>query len=200
MKILHLERKKLILLKQTHSSKVEIINKNNINKKLSADGMITSLENIVLGVLTADCPPIFIFDNKNRFVCCLHSGWKGTLKNISKNAIKYFDKYNIKRNNLIAIIGPCLGAKNYEVDKNFEKKFIDKNPKYSKFFRKKNNSKSFFNIREVINYQLKELGLTKIHNINRDTYSNDSLFYSHRRSTHKNEKTTGRLSNLISIT
>ena len=58
----------------------------NINKKIEADGMMTSLNNVVLGVLTADCAPIFIYDNKKKFVCCLHSGWKGTLKNISKNA------------------------------------------------------------------------------------------------------------------
>ena len=79
-----LQNKKLILINQIHSSKVVLINNSNINKKIEADGMMTSLNNIVLGVLTADCAPIFIYDNKNRFVCCLHSGWKGTLKNISK--------------------------------------------------------------------------------------------------------------------
>jgi YfiH family protein len=150
--------------------------------------------------LTADCAPIFIYDKKNKFVCCLHSGWKGTLNNICKNAINLFDKYKIKRGELIAIIGPCLGSKNYEVDKNFEKKFINKNYRYSKFFRNKNNSKSFFNLRGIINYQLKELGLKRIHNINRDTYSNASLFFSHRRSAHQKENSTGRLINLISLT
>ncbi len=199
LKDLKLNSKKLILITQTHSSKVIRINKKNINNKIKADGMITSLNDIVLGILTADCAPIFIYDNKTKFVCCLHSGWKGTLNNISKNAIKFFDNNNIKRDNLIAIIGPCLGAKNYEVNKSFEKKFINKNHRYSKFFRNKNNSKSFFNLRGVINYQLKELGLKKIHNINRDTYSDESLFFSHRRSTHKNEKSTGRLINLISL-
>ena len=200
IKNLNLNKKKLILAEQNHSSKVIFINKNNINTKFKADGMITSLDNVVLGVLTADCAPIFIYDDTNKFVCCLHSGWRGTLNNISRNAMKIFDKYNIKRNNLTAIIGPCLGSRNYEVDKNFEKKFIKKNHKYSKFFKNKNNSKSLFNLRGVIEYQLKALGVKKIHNIKRDTYSNKALFFSHRRSTHKCEKTTGRLINLISPT
>ena len=65
---------------------------------------------------------------------------------------------------------------------------------------KKNAIKSYFNLRALINYQLSELGLKKIHNINRDTYSNDNLFFSHRRATHKRQKTTGRLINLISLT
>ena len=200
MKKLNLDKKKLILIKQTHSSKVIRINKTNLNKNLEADGIITSLNNIVLGVLTADCAPIFIFDDSYKFVCNLHSGWKGSLHNISEKAVKLLNKYNIKRNKLTAIIGPCLGFNNYEVDKDFERKFIKKNIRYSKFFRNKNKSKSYFNLRGLINYQLRELGLKKIYNINRDTYSNKNLFFSHRRSTHNGKKTTGRLINLISLT
>tara|TARA_B110000196_G_C21104372_1_gene644359 strand:+ start:580 stop:1353 length:774 start_codon:yes stop_codon:yes gene_type:complete len=200
LKKLQLEKKKLILLNQTHSSKVIRINKNNQHKKIIADGLITSLDNIVIGVLTADCAPIFIFDTNKKFICCLHSGWKGTLNNISKKSVKLFDKYNIERNNLIAIIGPCLATKNYEVEKAFEKKFIDKDSQYCKFFKYKNSTKSFFNLRGIINFQLKELGLKKVYNINKDTYANESLFFSHRRSTHKGEKYSGRLINLISLT
>ena len=199
IKNLNLKKKKLILITQTHSSKVIRITKNNLDKNIKADGVITSLNNVILGILTADCAPVIIYDDKNKFVCNLHSGWKGSLNNISQTAIKLFDKYQIKRKNLTAIVGPCLGAKNYEVDKNFQRMFIEKNIKYSKFFRYKNKKKSYFNLRALINYQLSELGLKKIYNINRDTYSSENLFFSHRRSTHKGEKTTGRLINLISL-
>ena len=199
IKNLNLNKKKLILITQTHSSKVIRITKNNLDKNITADGVITSLNNVILGILTADCAPVIIYDDKNKFVCNLHSGWKGSLNNISQTAIKLFDKYQIKRNNLTAIVGPCLGAKNYEVDKNFQRMFIEKNIKYSKFFRYKNKKKSYFNLRALINYQLSELGLKKIYNINRDTYSSENLFFSYRRSTHKGEKTTGRLINLISL-
>ena len=199
IKNLNLNKKKLILITQTHSSKVIRITKNNLDKNIKADGVITSLNNVILGILTADCAPVIIYDDKNKFVCNLHSGWKGSLNNISQTAIKLFDKYQIKRKNLTAIVGPCLGAKNYEVDKNFQRMFIEKNIKYSKFFRFKNKKKSYFNLRALINYQLSELGLKKIYNINRDTYSSEKLFFSHRRSTHKWEKTTGRLINLISL-
>jgi YfiH family protein len=199
IKNLNLNKKKLILITQTHSSKVIRITKNNLDNNIKADGVITSLNNVVLGILTADCAPVIIYDDKNKFVCNLHSGWKGSLNNISQTAIKLFDKYQIKRKNLTAIVGPCLGVKNYEVDKNFQRMFIKKNIKYTKFFRYKNKKKSYFNLRALINYQLTELGLKKIYNINRDTYSSENLFFSHRRSTHKGEKTTGRLINLISL-
>ena len=200
LKKLKLHKKKLILINQIHSSKVIEITKSNLNNKIQGDGMITSLDNVVLGVLTADCAPIFIYDNKCKYVCCLHSGWKGALKNIAKNAIKIFDKHNINSSNLTAIIGPCLGTRNYEVDKSFEQRFCNKKSSYSRFFRKKNNTKFYFDLRGLIKYQLKELGIKKIHNVNLDTYSNKSLFFSHRRSIHNDKKTTGRLINLISIT
>ena len=196
---LNLNKKKLILITQTHSSKVIRITKNNLDNNIKADGVITSLNNVVLGILTADCAPVIIYDDKNKFVCNLHSGWKGSLNNISQTAIKLFDKYQIKRKNLTAIVGPCLGVKNYEVDKNFQRMFIKKNIKYTKFFRYKNKKKSYFNLRALINNQLTELGLKKIYNINRDTYSNDNLFFSHRRAIHKGQKATGRLINLISL-
>ena len=57
--------------------------------------MITSLDNIVLGVLTADCAPILIYDKDKKFVCCLHSGWKGTLKNISNKNVFLLDIFLI---------------------------------------------------------------------------------------------------------
>ena len=199
IKNLNLNKKKLILITQTHSSKVIRITKNNLDKNIEADGVITSLNDVVLGILTADCAPVIIYDDKNKFVCNLHSGWKGSLNNISQKAIKLFDKYKIKGKNLSAIVGPCLGVKNYEVDKKFEKRFIKKDVRYAKFFQYKNKQKSYFNLRALINFQLSELGLKQIYNINRDTYSNDNLFFSHRRATHKGQKTTGRLINLISL-
>jgi hypothetical protein len=85
------------------------------------------------------------------------------------------------------------------VDKHFQKKFVDTDIKYTKFFKYKNKKKFYFNLRALINFQLSELGLKKIYNINRDTYSNDNLFFSHRRATHKGQKNTGRLINLISL-
>ena len=113
--------------------------------------------------------------------------------------LKFLIKKKIKRNNLIAIVGPCLAMKNYEVDKKFEKNFLDRNSQYYKFFKYKNKFKSFFNLMGIINFQLRELGL-KTYNINKDTYSNDSLFFSHRRSTHKGQQSSGRLINIISLT
>ena len=74
-----LEKKYIKFVNQIHSNKTIIINKNNYLNEFEADGMITQDKNISIGILTADCCPIFIFDDDNTFISCLHVGWKGCL-------------------------------------------------------------------------------------------------------------------------
>ena len=52
-------------------------------------------------------------------------------------------------------------------------------------------------MRGMIKFQLKENDITNIEDIDLDTYSKKNLFYSHRRSTHKNNLPTGRMINII---
>jgi len=200
MKELNISNKKLKLIKQTHSSNIIKVNINNFDTKHVADGLITSSNDIALAVLTADCAPIFLFNIQQKFICCLHSGWKGALKNIPKKAVTVFNKNQIKNSDIVAIVGPCLSAKNFEVDLNFKKKFIQQNSVYANFFKPKNKTKEYFNMRGLINFQLYELGISQIYNVNKDTYSNDSLFFSHRRSVHLNKNKAGRMINIISFT
>ena len=64
----------------------------------------------------------------------------------------------------------------------------------------KNKSKEYFNMRGLINFQFHELGLKHLYNLNKDTYANDSIFYSYRRCVHLNKNTGGRMINIISFT
>ncbi len=100
-------KKKIKFVRQIHSNKIVEINKKNIGKTFSGDGLITSNKQIALGVLTADCCPIFIFDKNKKYICALHSGWKGALRNIAAKGIEYFVKQKIIKKNIMVIIGPC---------------------------------------------------------------------------------------------
>jgi len=105
----------LILMRQTHSNKVVEIKKNNYKKKIKADAMITKMKGIALGVVTADCVPIILYDVRNQIIGCVHAGWRGAYLDIVKNTIIKIKKMN--SNNLIyACVGPCIGQINYEVD------------------------------------------------------------------------------------
>ena len=199
-KNLDIKNHKLKFIKQIHSSKVIIINKNNFNIKNEADGMITKNKKIALSILTADCAPIFIYDNKNPLICALHSGWKGCLNDIITNSIKQITSINHNINNLSAIVGPCLAKRNFEVSSNFQKNFLIKCKKYERFFSKKKESRKYlFDMRGLINFQLKQNLIKNISNIDIDTYDKKNLFFSHRRSFHQNKLPTGRMINIIAF-
>ena len=69
LKKMKIKRNKLILMHQTHSNKVITINnKNKDLKKFNSDAIITKLKGYVLGVVTADCAPIILYDKKNQIV------------------------------------------------------------------------------------------------------------------------------------
>tara|TARA_B100001093_G_scaffold502832_1_gene556336 strand:- start:4544 stop:5302 length:759 start_codon:yes stop_codon:yes gene_type:complete len=189
----------LILMNQTHSNKVLIINKKNKNKKkFNSDAIITNLKKISLAVLTADCVPIILYDSNKNTIACIHAGWKGAISGIVENTLKKMKKINYNHK-IFACIGPCIGKKSYEVEKNFVNIFLKKNKSNLSFFKKKNKKKFFFDIRSYVAKKLNENKIFKIDNINYDTCKNFSNFFSYRRSQKLGEKDYGRCISVISL-
>ena len=183
-------RDKLILMHQTHSNKVVEIKKNNYKKKIIADAMITKMKGLALGVVTADCVPIILYDTKNEIVGCIHAGWKGAFLGIIKNTISKIKKIS-SGNKFYACIGPCIGKKSYEVDKNFYKMFLAKSRNNKIYFSNKNKTKKLFNLRKFVTNKLIKANIN-IDQINRDTFAEKGNFFSYRRSCKLKQKDYGR--------
>jgi len=147
---------KLILMNQSHSNKVIEIKKNNYKKKINSDAMITKVRGLAIGVVSADCVPVIIYDLKNEIVGCIHAGWKGAFLGIIKNTINKIKKLN-SNNKIFASIGPCIGGKSYEVDITFYKRFLKQSKKNKKYFSYKNKTKKLFNLRKFVADKLTEL-------------------------------------------
>ena len=191
--------KKLILMYQTHSNKVIIIdNKNKNLMKFKSDAIVTKIRGLALGVVTADCVPIILYDLKNHIIGCVHAGWKGASSGIIENTIKKFKKLN-SNNKIYASVGPCIGSKSYEVDLNFYKKFISKSKKNNIYFINKNKTKKLFNLRKYVNDKLIKLSV-KVDNINKDTFKENSNFFSYRRSQKLGQNDYGRCISLVVLT
>ena len=187
----------LITLNQIHSNKIFYIKKIK-KKKLTGDGLITNQKGIALGILTADCIPILIYDNKLKIIAAVHAGWKGIYRNIVSNAIKFFLKNGSQTKHLYAAIGPCITVKSYEIQKDFKKKFIKKD-KNSKFFFKKRKNKTYFSLNNYVYYQLKKLGIKNLDIINKNTFDPKNNFFSSRLSIHNKENDYGRNISIIMI-
>ena len=183
-----------------HSNKFSFIDEkyNFNNKRIKADALITNLRNVAIGILTADCVPILIYDKKLKIIAAIHAGWKGVYKDIIYKVIVFLKKKGSNTNNLYAAIGPCIFEKNYEVQKDFKDRFLKKNKKNSIFFKSRKN-KTYFSLNNYVYNQLKENGIKSRELINKNTFDKKNNFFSARRSISNNETDYGRNISIIMI-
>ena len=192
--------KKIFLLHQTHSNKFIFVNKYfRVNKKrLKADAVITDQKKLPIGILTADCAPILIYDNISKIVAAIHAGWKGAYKDIISKVIKFLLKKGCKPKNMHAVIGPCITKKNYNVRENFLRKFLKKTKKNIIFFKTRKKT-IYFDLPKYIKSQLKSNKISNIEHINIDTFEARNKFFSARRSLRLNHADYGRNISIIMI-
>ena len=192
--------RKLILLNQIHSNKFYFIKKNYKfkKKKLNGDALITDVKNVAIGVLTADCVPILIYDKNLKIISVIHAGWKGAYRGIIKKVIKFLIKNGSNAKDLIAVIGPSISQKNYEIQKDFKDKFLKKD-KQNKIFFKLIKNKTYFSLNKYVYSQLKKLGVNNLEIISKDTFDPKNNFFSARRSIHNKENDYGRNISIIMI-
>ena len=113
-----------------------------------------------------------------------------------------FLKKELNSNNkdLIAVVGPCIGKKNYKVKSDFFERFIGRNDKNNIFFEKIENETYLFDLRGYINKEILNLNIENIENIEKDTFSDLEFFYSYRRSRLNKEQDYGRCISVILMT
>lgn len=121
-----LNNSKLILQKQTHSNIVTEVDETTANVGES-DAMITNKRHVGLIISSADCNAIFIYDNANKAIGAVHSGWRGTHKRILKKTLsKMGNLYGTKPDNLFIYFAPSISQKNYEVGEEVAELFDSK--------------------------------------------------------------------------
>ena len=190
----------ILLLQQFHSNKFIFINKKfKLKKKrFKADAVITNKKNLPIGILTADCVPILIYDDTSKNIAAIHAGWKGAYKGIIHKVINFMIKKGCKRKNIHAVIGPCISKKNYNVKENFFKKFIKKHKRNKIFFKMRKN-KIYFDLPNYVKSQLKSNKIKDIDHINIDTFDIKNNFFSARRSLKLKDADYGRNISIIMI-
>ena len=191
--------KNILLLNQIHSNKFIFIGKKyNNNNKPKADAIITDQRNLPIAVLTADCAPILIYDDKIKMIAAIHAGWKGAFKGIVSKVIKFMIKKGCKLENITAAIGPSISQKNYEVKQDFKRKFIKKDKKNYIFFKNKKN-KLYFNLSKYIYASLKSIKIKNIDILKIDTFDKTNKFFSARRALKLNHDDYGRNISIIML-
>ena len=192
--------KNIFLLHQFHSNKLVYINDKFKfdNVKIKADAVITNQAKLPIAILTADCVPILLYDKKKNTVAAIHAGWKGAFKDIITKVINFMSKKGSKKKDIIAVIGPCIASYNYNVGKEFEKRFIKKNKRNKIFFKNKKNI-IYFDLPNYVKSQLKLNKITNIEMKNIDTFNEKNNFFSARRALRLGHDDYGRNISIIMI-
>lgn len=124
----------LIMPHQVHTTAVTQIGKTffllseDIRKQVleGIDALITNIKHICIGVSTADCIPIIIYDPEHHAAGVVHSGWRGTVANITGGVVTSMQMaYHSKPELLKAVIGPGISLKNFEVGDEVYEAFTD---------------------------------------------------------------------------
>ena len=119
---------------QTHTTNIRVVKDEDRGKGVcrereyvDVDGLITNVPGIILSTFHADCPPVYLVDPVKKAIGLCHSGWKGTLGEISKNAIEAMSReYGSKAEDFHAAVGPSVCLDCYEVSSDVADKFIEK--------------------------------------------------------------------------
>ena len=105
---------------QVHGNDVYVLKDPNGAKPLKGyDAIITALKGVAIGVLTADCVPVLLYDPVKQVVGAVHAGWKGTIDGIPARAVEEMaSSFGCQPSDICAGIGPSIGPCCYEVDGN----------------------------------------------------------------------------------
>ena len=201
LKTCGLERHKLFTLNQIHSNNVIVLREAVLPEpEPQADGIVTDVSGIALGILTADCGPVLFSSSDGKVVGACHAGWRGAKNGVVEKTVASMQKLGADIKTITAVIGPCIGADSYEVGPEFYDNFLKESPENKKFFKKsKKTSKFLFDLSGYIEGKLKSIGVVNVFNTRKDTLKDEKNFFSYRRNTLKGLKDYGRLISIIGI-
>jgi len=189
----------LATLHQVHSADVLLVREPITGDRPKADAMVTDQPGIALGVLTADCGPILFADPETRIIGAAHAGWKGAFTGVLEATIAAMEELGASREHIVAVLGPSISAANYEVGPEFIARFVEAAPANEKWFKpSQNGGHAMFDLNGYTVDRLSRAGVCASQ-LGRCTYAEEDLFYSYRRTTHRNEPDYGRQISTIAL-
>lgn len=111
---------------QIHESRVAVIDRPGMTREEleGYDAFITKIPGVAIGVRTADCVPVLLYDPEKRVVAAIHAGWKGTVLHISQCAINVMvQDFKCRPESIRAAIGPAIGPDSFQVGEEVATRF-----------------------------------------------------------------------------
>ena len=162
------------------------------------DALVTGVPGYALGVFTADCLPIILFDPVQAVVGIVHTGWRGTARAICQKALKVMSEtYDSICENILAAMGPCIGPCCYEVGGPVKEVYAEAGLPWELLSYPRGKKRWSLDLPRANTYLLKAAGVREIniHRLELCTSCHRDTFYSYR----AEGKTSGRQLNFIAM-
>jgi len=183
---------------QIHSADVVTVSGHDTARP-KADALVTATRGVALSVLVADCQPVLFADHDAGVIGAAHAGWKGALGGVLEATLDAMEALGAARENIHAVIGPCISQTAYEVGEEFFEDFIAQDPAFSRFFAQGTLGKYQFDLPALGLHRLRNAGVGSATWTRHCTYGDPARFYSYRRTTHNKEADYGRLIAAITL-
>ncbi len=164
-----------------------------------ADAMVTAVPGLLLGILTADCAPVLLADERAGVIGAAHAGWKGALAGVTDTTIAAMEALGADRARISAAVGPCIAQASYEVDAAFHARFVEADGANDVFFAGGRDDRHQFDLEGYVAARLAAAGVTRVACLGRDTYRLEARYFSYRRAAHRGEPDYGRQMSLIGL-
>ena len=122
--LLDINDSRLLMPHQVHLTKIATVDDDFLSldsdgrqqRLEGVDAIMTNIAGVCIGVSTADCIPVLLYDSMHHAACAVHAGWRGTLARIVEKAVKAMtETYGTNPIDIVAQIGPGISLDSFEV-------------------------------------------------------------------------------------
>ena len=184
---------RLLTLYQIHSATAVIVDQRWNSDVAEADALVTRTPGLAIGALTADCAPVLFCDPEARVIAAAHAGWRGALLGIVEATVASMEELSAKPERMVAVIGPTISQRAYEVGSDYVERFLAEEPESSSFFMTDDSSgEPHFDLAGYVAERLARAGVGTVSDLGLCTYCDETRLFSYRRSQHHGEEDSGR--------
>ena len=184
---------RLFIPKQVHGDRIVTVDDEFLSASPSGqaahiegcDALITNKKDICIGVTTADCVPVLLYDPEKQVAAAIHAGWRSSVLKIAVKTVEEMRcRFGVSATSLIAAIGPAIGQNIFEVGNEVVDAFHEAGLLCQAVYtRHPETGKAHLNLSEINRLQLTACGV-KPENIELSglcTHTRGDLFFSARR-------------------
>ena len=179
---------RIILPTQKHTNTVKVLDdaywtmslQQRVSYLQDVDALVTKCRGVCIGVSTADCVPVLLFDEKRHIIGVAHAGWRGVLGHIVQNVVQKMKDLGSDAKDIKTIIAPSIGPASFEVGEEVVEAFVEAG--FPENIVLRHYTKPHIDLWASVAWELENAGvlLQNIQIAGVDTYTHSDSFFSAR--------------------